>query len=103
MPTARRILYRKRHYDDGTISELSLWFVPQPVRGSRHSFKYSLFYGRPGERFVLYDNEPGKGDHRHYGDREEPYLFTTPEQLIRDFLSDVHSVRRQSRSGDRDG
>jgi hypothetical protein len=62
-----------------------------------------LFYGRPGERFVLYDNEPGKGDHRHYGDREEPYLFTTPEQLIRDFLADVRSVRRQRRSGNGDG
>jgi hypothetical protein len=98
MEFARRILYRKRYYQDGTISELTLWLVPNPVRGSAHSFKYSLFYGRPGTRLVGYDNEPGKGDHRHYEGREELYVFTTPEQLIRDFLADVRRVRRQGRS-----
>ena len=43
---------------------------------------------------VAYDNEPGKGDHRHYGDREEPYEFDTPEKLIADFIADVRSARR---------
>src|SRR5437763_10434744 len=100
MQRARRILHRKRHYDDGTISELSLWLVPEPVRGSKHPFRYRLFYGRPGVRHVLYDNEPGKGDHRHHEEIEEPYEFTTPEQLIRDFLADVRRVRRQRRSGE---
>jgi hypothetical protein len=95
MQHARRILHRKRHYDDGTISELTLWQVPNPVRGSTHAFKYSLFYGRAGVRLVGYENEPGKGDHRHYEGIEEPYRFTTPEQLIRDFLADVRRVRRQ--------
>jgi hypothetical protein len=97
---ARRFFYRKRHYDDGTISELTLLLVPEPVRGSTHEFKYRLFYGRPGIRLVGYDNEPGKGDHRHYVDREEPYLFTTPEQLIRDFLADVRRVQRRTTSDD---
>jgi hypothetical protein len=101
MRRARRILHRKRHYDDGTITELTLWLVPGSVRGSRHRSKYSLFYGRAGERFVLYDNEPGKGDHRHHQGIEERYEFTTPEQLIRDFLADVRRVRRQRRSGER--
>ena len=100
MRRARRIFYRKRHYDDGTISELTLWQVPEPVRGSTHEFKYSLFYGRSGIRLVGYDNEPGKGDHQHYVDREEPYLFTTPEPLIRDFLADIRTVRRRNTSGD---
>jgi Family of unknown function (DUF6516) len=94
MQRATRIFYRKRHFADGSIAELTLWSVPQPVRGSEHVFRYRLFYGRPGERRVLYDNEPGKGDHRHYGDREELYEFTTPEQLIRDFLTDVRQIRR---------
>ena len=99
MQRAERIFYRKRHYDDGTVSELVLWLVPQPVRGSQHMFKCSLFYGRHRERLILYDNERGKGDHRHYADREEPYRFSTPEQLIRDFLTDVRSLRRRSTSG----
>lgn len=100
MRQARRLLHRKRHYDDGSITELTLWLVPDSVRGSAHSFKYSLFYGTPRTRLVGYDNEPGKGDHRHYEDKEEAYEFTTPEQLIRDFLTDVRRMRRQNR-GDR--
>jgi hypothetical protein len=28
------------------------------------------------------DNERGKGDHYHHGDREEAYTFTTIEQLL---------------------
>lgn len=73
---------------------MKLWHVPEPVRGSRHAFKYRLFYGRDGERLVGYDNEAGKGDHRHYRGREEAYLFTTPEQLMADFLADVRAARR---------
>jgi hypothetical protein len=95
MPRAVLILHRKRHYDDGWVAELKLWRVPGTVRGSRHAFKYSLFYGRPGERLIGYDNEAGKGDHRHYGSRQEPYRFTTPEQLIADFVADVMAARRR--------
>jgi Family of unknown function (DUF6516) len=89
MPRAKLILHRKRVFDDGSISEIRLWQVPSPVRGSGHIFKYSLFFGIAGERWVGYDNEAGKGDHRHYGAREESYVFTTPEQLMADFLADV--------------
>lgn len=35
------------------------------------------------------DNERGKGDHRHYGDMEAPYVFTTLERLLADFQHDV--------------
>lgn len=93
MTKARLVLHRKRQFDDGAISEMKLWLVPEPVRGSPHPFKYSLFYGRAGERLIGYDNEAGKGDHRHYGAREEVYAFTTPERLVADFLADVRSVR----------
>jgi len=72
---------------------VKLWEVPSPVPGSAHRLKYSLFYGRRGARLVGYDNEAGKGDHRHYGDREEPYAFTSPEQLVADFLADVRRMR----------
>jgi hypothetical protein len=73
---------------------MRLRLVPGPVRGSSHSFRYSLFYGRVGQRLIAYDNEPGKGDHRHYGHHEEPYDFTTPEKLVADFLADVRATRR---------
>jgi hypothetical protein len=90
------ILHRKRIYDDGAIVEMKLWLLPNPARGSKHPFKYSLFYGRDGLRLIGYDNEAGKGDHRHYESQEEVYQFTTPEKLVADFLADVAAVRRRS-------
>lgn len=93
MPKATLILHRKRTYDDGAIAELKLWQVPAPVRGSAHSLKYSLFYGEAGRRLIGYDNEAGKGDHRHYGDREEAYVFSTVRRLLADFLTDVCNLR----------
>lgn len=35
-----------------------------------------------------YDNETGKGDHRHYGEKEDVYLFVSLPDLIEDFKND---------------
>jgi hypothetical protein len=78
---------------DGAIVEMKIWEVPRSVIGSAHRLKYSLFYGMPAQRLIGYDNERGKGDHRHYRDRTERYEFTTPENLIDDFLADVRGLR----------
>lgn len=80
-------------YDDGAILEMAIWRVPSPVPPSGHSLKYTLFYGRPGVREVGYDNERGKGDHRHIRDVESPYVFSSVEQLMSDFWSDVRRAR----------
>lgn len=93
---AMQVFYDRAIFDDGCIVEMTLWRVPTPVSGSEHDFKYSLFYGRPGQRLVGYDNERGKGDHRHLGEREETYLFSTVEKLVADFLLDVKRERGQS-------
>lgn len=88
------LLFRQRiDYDDGAIVEMVLWRVPLPVPPSSHGLKYSLFYGRPGVREVGYDNERGKGDHRHFKGVEAPYGFSTVDQLMVDFWSDVHALR----------
>ena len=42
---------------------------------------------------IGYDNERGKGDHRHVDGQEEPYLFKGWEALIDDFLADVAKMR----------
>jgi hypothetical protein len=42
---------------------------------------------------VGYDNERGKGDHRHFLDREEPYQWLGVDRLIGDFLADVKEFR----------
>ena len=81
-------------FDDGAILEMIIWEVPTPVEGSRHGYKYRLFYGYPGERVVGYDNERPKGDHRYIDGKEEPYRFTGPEDLIEEFVAEV--TRRRS-------
>lgn len=90
---AVRIFHDRLDYADGAIVEMVIWAVPASVPGSFHRLKYSLFYGFPGRRLVGYDNERGKGDHRHVEGREEAYAFTSPERLIADFLGDVRRLR----------
>ena len=88
------LIHRDRYlFEDGTIVEMVIWRVPKPVAGSLHYYKYRLFYGRPGHRIIGYDNERLKGDHRHFEDVQEPYQFSTVDNLIRDFLADVFKRR----------
>jgi hypothetical protein len=90
---ATLLFHQRVDYDDGAIVEMVLWRVPSPVSPSIHGLKYSLFYGRPGKREVGYDNERGKGDHRHFQGVETRYAFSTVEQLMADFWSDVMTLR----------
>jgi hypothetical protein len=56
--------------DDGSIVEIIIWELPEPLPPSTHRYKYRLFSGASGVNRVRYDNERGKGDHRHVGDQE---------------------------------
>ena len=76
---------------------MRIWRVPAAIPPSPHEFKYSLFYGRPGEVVVLFDNERGKGDHRHIGTVETGYRFESPERLIEDFTAAVQAARKEGR------
>ena len=80
-------------YPDGAILEMRILRLPERDAERPHGLKYSLFYGRDGRRVIGYDNERGKGDHRHYGSREEPYAFSTAERMVADFLDDVERER----------
>lgn len=76
-------------YADAAFAELALWQVPKPLAGSTHRFKYRLAYVVSGVCVLRYDNEDGKGDHRHFGGKESAYAFTTPEKLLADFQRDI--------------
>ena len=93
---ARFAFHDKQVLPDGSIMEMKIWELPQPAAASKHRLKYSLSYGRPGQRLVGYDNERGRGDHRHLGDKQESYGFSTPERLIEDFPADVRRLRGES-------
>ena len=76
-------------YSIHSFAELVLWRVPSPVSGSAHEYKYRLAYIVDSVCVVRYDNEVGKGDHRHFGETENAYKFSTPEKLIVDFQKDI--------------
>lgn len=78
---------------DGAIVEGVIWQLPERSPERPHGLKYRLYYGRDGVRLVGYDNERGKGDHRHVGGREESYRFTSVDALWNDFMADVARER----------
>ena len=71
------------------FSEVVIWRVPQRVSSVAHDFKYRLAYVVAGKCVIRYDNEQGKGDHRHVGAVETPYVFSTPDQMMTDFMADI--------------
>ena len=54
-----------------------------------------FFFGRPGERLVLFDNERGKGDHKHIRNVESPYHFESIEKLTADFMAALGAVQAE--------
>lgn len=90
------LLLRRRVADAaGGFAEYVVWILPKPLPPSTHAFKYRLAYVVGRECVVRYDNEFGKGDHRHYGTSEQAYRFVSPKQLIADFEADIVRWNRE--------
>lgn len=84
-------------YSEAAFAELVLWQIPRPLDGSNHSYKYRLAYVVGGECVLRYDNEAGKGDHRHYRGKEGKYAFSTPDKLMGDFQRDIARWNHENR------
>lgn len=80
---------RERRVLEVGFIEVIVWRLPEPLSGSTHSFKYRLAYVVEDECVLRYDNESGKGDHRHMGGKETTYAFVSVDQLLDDFLAEV--------------
>jgi len=64
-----------------------------------YGYKYRLYYGdSEGNCLVRYDNETGKGDHKHIGNQELSYQFINIDKLFDDFENDVSQLRMKDRS-----
>lgn len=85
------VFHDKQVLTGGAIVEMKIFQVATPVLGSAHKLKYSLYYGIGDQRLVGYDNERGKGDHRHVAGEEEPYAFESLDQLLTDFQNDIEN------------
>ncbi len=78
----------------GNTIEVKMWQLSKPAKDKPYGYKYSLVYVVAGERMIGYDNAEGKGDHRHYGDRELPYRFRSLRQVAQDFYDDVARYKK---------
>lgn len=84
------LLLHERHVLSwNSFVELLVWHVPNPVPGSAHDFRYSLALVVDDTRVLRYDNEAGKGDHKHVGGREVRYEFVDLPSMQVDFWIDV--------------
>jgi hypothetical protein len=89
-----KLMLNERHIiSEDSFAEMLVWSLTSPLSGSRHSYKYRLALVVNGSCVLRYDNETGKGDHKHVGDEEFPYTFTTPKALLDDFWNDVDNWR----------
>jgi hypothetical protein len=87
---AQKLHHSKVPVFDGSVIEIAIWQLPEVTKERPHGLKYRCNYSLPdGASLVRYDNESGKGDHKHIGNVEEPYVFSTIEQLFTDFFNDI--------------
>lgn len=86
---AKLIAKSKEIQGDGSIVELIIWELPEPVPPRHNLYKCRLYFGLHGTCRGRYDNKRGKGDHKHIGLVEIEYTFTTIEQLLDDFEYDI--------------
>lgn len=78
-------------YADHAFAEIVVWQVTRPLPGSTHTYKYRLALVNHRVCLLRFDNEAGKGDHRHVRGRESAYRFISLDRLFADF---EHEARR---------
>jgi hypothetical protein len=94
---AARLRYQEKYiYSDGAIRKMDLWQLPRKTSDRPHGLKYRLYYGLgDGTCLVRFNNESGKGDHKHVGGQEESYRYIDVETFVADFLAEIEKARRK--------
>ena len=98
MANAKLLLKRRQERTLRSFVDLSVFEVPAPLKGSAHNYKYRLAYVVDDVCVMRYDNEAGKGDHRHIGAVEAPYSFRNVSTLLRDFFAEVERMEADENS-----
>jgi len=87
------VIIRDKRVTESLIIERVVWRLPQTSAERPHGLKYRLYCGTlEGKCLVRYDNEAGKGDHRHYGALEVDYSFSSLTALLKDFHADIERL-----------
>lgn len=93
-----RLVYRNKVVTEDRITELVIWELPNKTPDRPHGIKYRLYHGdKTGRCIMRYDNESGKGDHKHIANREMPYKFISVEQLMKDFIFDITRLTNEGK------
>jgi hypothetical protein len=90
---AELLLNERRILSESVFVEMVVWHLPRSHKNSARTVKYRLALVVEGLCVLRYDNEAGKGDHKHVGNEEMDYAFTTIEVLLDDFWKDVDNWR----------
>ncbi|MBK1720016.1 hypothetical protein CKO27_20620 [Thiocystis violacea] len=78
MSQATLILNTRIDYPNGVIVVQRIHRLTVASEQAPHGYVYQLHCGtRAGQTLIRFDNETGKGDHIHDGDRQRPYTFST--------------------------
>ena len=91
---AKLLLKERRIISENSFLDLVIWELPEPIHGSKHKYKYGLAFVVDNECVLRYDNEYGKGDHKHIMEAEVSFTFKGLAQLVDDFLNDVEHWRQ---------
>lgn len=94
MGNAQPVLSYRRDLPNGDVIQAVIWLLSESLPGSSHPYKYRLHYQNAnGSDYIRYDNERGKGDHRHIGGTEESYCFESVKKLAQDFYAAIKQAR----------
>jgi hypothetical protein len=93
---ARELFNRRVSVTEQAFAELVLWELAEPISGCAHCYKYRLAFVVDGTCVLRYDNEAGKGDHRHVSGKEVKYRFVSEDKLVADFFEDVRRWRDEN-------
>lgn len=97
---AEPLLSYRQQLTVSLFKEISVWRLPQPLVGSSHPYKYRLALVSGDQCVLRYDNERGKGDHKHIGDQEYALTFNSMPQLLTDFDRDIQRWRQAHEHAD---
>ena len=89
---AKSLLKERRFITENSFLDLVVWQLQEPIQGSKHLFKYRLAFIIDGTCVLRYDNETGKGDHKHVGEEEVNIEFSDIKSLVNDFMQEVEAI-----------
>ena len=92
---AVELLRRRITYSEAAFAELVLWRLQAPLADSAHAYKYRLAYVVNRVCVLRFDNESGKGDHRHFRGKESRYVFDGVDKLLDAFQRDIERINRE--------